>query len=144
MINWQYYPKSDVIPDHLAKVVDIFKKHSNAIDSSNHNLNSNGVLFVLRDELLASGFKVERGTKLEDRIEMPVLFGKNGQLEKSFGVDAFLDKQNASTVIEVEAGRAVTNYQFLKDFFEACMMHNVMHLVIAVRNIYRKKLILKR
>jgi len=41
-------------------------------------------------------------------------------------------------VIEVEAGRAVTNYQFLKDFFEASMMYNVDYLCIAVRNIYRK------
>ena len=41
------------------------------------------------------------------------------------------------TVIEVEAGRGVTNHQFLKDLFQACMMHNVDFLVIAVRNLYR-------
>lgn len=41
-------------------------------------------------------------------------------------------------VIEVEAGRAVTNYQFLKDLFQACVMSDVDYLVIAVRNIYRK------
>jgi hypothetical protein len=42
------------------------------------------------------------------------------------------------TVIEVEAGRAVTNYQFLKDLFQACMMHEVDFLVVAVRNTYSK------
>jgi len=31
----------------------------------------------------------------------------------------------------------VTNYQFLKDLFQACMMHEVNYLAIAVRNIYR-------
>lgn len=41
------------------------------------------------------------------------------------------------TVIEIEAGRAVTNYQFLKDLFEACVMVNVEFLVIAVRKVYR-------
>ena len=40
-------------------------------------------------------------------------------------------------VIEVEAGRATENNQFLKDLFQACMMFNVEYLVIAVRNIYR-------
>lgn len=37
----------------------------------------------------------------------------------------------------MEAGRGVTNYQFLKDLFQACMMNNVEYLIIAVRNIYR-------
>ena len=40
-------------------------------------------------------------------------------------------------VIEIEAGRAVANYQFLKDIFQACVMHDVEQLVIAVRNDYR-------
>lgn len=40
-------------------------------------------------------------------------------------------------VIEVEAGRATENNQFLKDIFQACMMHGVEYLVIVVRNVYR-------
>lgn len=36
-----------------------------------------------------------------------------------------------------EAGRAVMNYGFLKDLFEACMMYNVDYLVIAIRRIYK-------
>jgi hypothetical protein len=40
-------------------------------------------------------------------------------------------------VIEVEAGRGVTNHQFLKDLFQACVMQEVDYLVIAVRNDYR-------
>ena len=31
----------------------------------------------------------------------------------------------------------MTNNQFLKDLFQACMMHNVEHLAISVRNVYR-------
>ena len=45
--------------------------------------------------------------------------------------------KKAGYVIEVEAGRAVSNYQFLKDFYEACMMNGVKYCCIAVRNIYR-------
>lgn len=44
---------------------------------------------------------------------------------------------NAGYVIEVEAERAVVNFQFLKDFFEACTMVGVDKLCIAVRNNYR-------
>ena len=41
-------------------------------------------------------------------------------------------------VIEVEAGRAVVNNQFLKDLFQASMMQGIRYLGIAVRRTYRK------
>lgn len=85
---------------------------------------------------ISIGFSVEKSKLLEDRIKVPVLFGRNGKLEKSFEADAF-DTQYR-TVLEIEAGRGVTNYQFLKDLFQACMMYNINYLVTAVRNIYRK------
>jgi hypothetical protein len=137
MISWQYYPKSDEIPSNLLKVVESFKRRQEYIDSSKHKLSSNKVLFFLRNDLAGMGFKVEKGRKMEDKIRVPVLFGRDGQLEKSFLVDAF--QADSGTVLEVEAGRAVTNYQFLKDLFEACMMHGVNYLVVAVRNVYRNK-----
>ena len=40
-------------------------------------------------------------------------------------------------VLEVEAGRAVDNNQFLKDLFQACVMHEVKYLAVAVRKVYR-------
>lgn len=58
-------------------------------------------------------------------------------MEKSFNADAF--SQETRVVIEVEAGRAFMNNQFLKDLFQACMMQNVDYLVIAVRNLYLGK-----
>ena len=36
--------------------------------------------------------------------------------------------------MEIEARRAVVNYQFLRDIFQACVMHDIEKLVIAVRN----------
>ncbi len=39
-------------------------------------------------------------------------------------------------VLEIEVGRAYTNYQFLKDIFEASVMVDVEYLVLAVRTIY--------
>lgn len=47
--------------------------------------------------------------------------------------------EDGKIVIEVEAGRAVFNNQFLKDIFQACMMFEVEYLVIAVLNEYHFK-----
>jgi len=63
------------------------------------------------------------------------LFGLNGKLEKSIEADAYLESEGF--VLEIEAGRAVVNNQFLKDLFQACMMHDVFYLGIAVRDTYR-------
>jgi RHS repeat-associated protein len=83
----------------------------------------------------AAGFTVELGKKAEQKINVPVLFGLNGRLEKSFDADAY--HQAGGFVVEVEAGRGVVNNQFLKDLFQACMMHDVFYLAIAVRNVYK-------
>ena len=75
------------------------------------------------------------GKSAEEKIKIPVLYGANGKIEKVFEADAYHPLEK--TVIEVEAGRAVTNYQFLKDLFQACVMQNVDFLVIAIRQDYR-------
>ena len=69
-----------------------------------------------------------------DVIKMPVLYGECGIATLNFEVDAY--NKDTKIVIEVEAGRAVTNYQFLKDFFEACCMADAEYLCIAVRMLY--------
>ncbi|MDG4850889.1 hypothetical protein, partial [Peribacillus frigoritolerans] len=82
--------------------------------------------------------KVEGNHNIDGKyIEVPVLFGGNNVLEKSFRADAF--NEEFKSVIEVEAGRGVLNNQFLKDLFQACMMQNVDYLTIAVLNEYRTR-----
>jgi hypothetical protein len=136
MINWQFFPKSKVIPDHLLNVIGVFEKNKSSISSDTNNLSSNDVLENVRFGLEELNFQVEKSKKSVDKITVPVLFGQNGKLEKSFDADGY-NKSN-KTVIEVEAGRAVTNYQFLKDLFQACMMHDLDYLIIVVRNDYRR------
>ncbi|MSQ22600.1 MAG: hypothetical protein EXR53_04740 [Dehalococcoidia bacterium] len=82
------------------------------------------------------GFKVEQGRTKEYRIDIPVLFGRGGRIEKAFQTDAYNEEEGV--VVEVEAGRGVLNYQFLKDLFEACMMSDVRYAALAVRNSYKK------
>ncbi|MEH7181093.1 hypothetical protein [Neobacillus vireti] len=137
MINWQYYPKTDLIPNHLYAVVNIFENKQNQIDSSKFTLPSNDVLAVIAEELEALHYQVEKSKREIDKIKVPVLFGRNGKLELYFEADAYHPIQK--TVIEVEAGRAVDNFQFLKDLFQAAMMHDVEYLTIAVRTYYRKQ-----
>ena len=93
------------------------------------------MLLAVRPHLEAAGFRVEAGKTDEERICVPVLFGRNGRLEKSFHADAY--HETAGFVVEVEAGRGIVNNQFLKDLFQACMMANVYYLAIAVRNTYK-------
>jgi hypothetical protein len=45
---------------------------------------------------------------------VPVLFGRDGKLEKFFEVDAY--REDTGAVLEVEAGRTVTNYQFSRTY----------------------------
>lgn len=96
---------------------------------------SNDALAKVRPGLEKLGFLVERSKKSDGKIRVPVLYGANGKIEKSFEADAY--HKTEKVVIEVEAGRGVTNYQFLKDLFQACVMQDVDFAVIAVRQDYR-------
>jgi hypothetical protein len=135
MINWQFFPKSKIIPNHLSKVLNVFEQNEDLISSDTYFYGSNEVLEYLRIGFENLKYKVEKSKKSTDKIKVPVLFGPNGKLEKYFDADGY--NSETKTVIEVEAGRAVTNYQFLKDLFQACMMYEVDYLVIAVRKDYR-------
>lgn len=135
MINWAYFPKT-VEPDSMSiDVITAFKLIEDDISSENHTYESNDVLKLVEQKLVELSFAVERSKAVRDKIRVPVLYGINGKPQFSFDADAY--NKAAGYVIEVEAGRAVVNYQFLKDFFEACMMSDVIYLCIAVRNIYR-------
>lgn len=135
MINWQYFPKSDMAPKIATSVVHVFESVESKISSDFHEYPSNVVLAETCEGLQEIGFEVETGKRASEKIAVPVLFGQNGKLEKSFEADAY--HREHEFIIEVEAGRAVANNQFLKDLFQACMMHGVEYLAIAVRNRYR-------
>ena len=134
-IEWYYFPKHTRIPHHLSKIIKIFEDNHKKIASSSHTLASNEVLAQISEDLTQAGFQVEKSKQSKDKIHVPVLFGLNGNVKKSFDADAF--NKETATVLEVEAGRALTNYQFLKDLFEASMMENATFLAIAVRQRYR-------
>tara|TARA_B110000483_G_C17857580_1_gene412864 strand:+ start:85 stop:618 length:534 start_codon:yes stop_codon:yes gene_type:complete len=139
-IDWIFYPKNNLIPELLSSTVDVFEQNINKIDSTenDNNLNrlkSDEVLRVISNGLEELSYQVEKSKKAIDKIRIPVMFGKGGVEELAFEADAY--HPEFKTVVEVEAGRAVINYQFLKDIFQASMMLNTDYLVMAVRKSYR-------
>lgn len=135
MINWVYYPASDRPPEIALSVVRAFESVADSITSQNHHLNSNSVLALVSPALVEAGFRVETGKRRAQKLAVPVLFGRRGRIEKSFEADAYHESEGF--IVEVEAGRACDNNQFLKDLFEACLMQGVRGAAIAVRNNYR-------
>ncbi len=137
MINYIYYPNNEAIPTHLENVVNVFKNNEYLISSDNHSLKSDAVLAKLCEDFKSLNYKIETSKHKQDKISIPVLFGMNGRVVKKFEADAY--NAELKTIVEVEAGRGVMNNQFLKDYFEACVMLNVDYCVIAVRNTYLEK-----
>lgn len=135
MIQYQFFPRSQGITNEINSVIESFKSVEREIDSNKNELKSNDVLSKVRPFLEKKSFTVETGKGKNEKIDVPVLFGKDNSIDKSFYADAL--SNDGRIVIEVEAGRATENNQFLKDIFEACMMFDVEYLVLAVRNIYR-------
>lgn len=136
MINYAVFPRYVEISDTSRKVLEAFRNHSSEIESPKLKLESNAVLQILRKDLEKIGFSVEAGKKTSEKICVPVLFGNNGKIVKSFEADGYYKAEQY--VLEVEAGRGVANNQFLKDFFQAIAMKDVKKLCIAVRNEYAK------
>ena len=117
MINWLHFPKNKPLDEVSAQIVEAFEAVDANIDSYTHQLKSDEVLTAVRPGLETLGFDVEKSKKSDDLVAVPVLYGVNGKIEKAFEADGYLSA--AGYVIEDEAGRAVVNYQFLKDNFEA-------------------------
>jgi hypothetical protein len=133
-IEWQYYPRSKKATLLAESVVQAFTREAETISSSLHERPSNEVLEAVRKHLVEFGFEVEAGKRQDEKLCVPVLFGRGGAPEKSFDADAY--HRSGGFVLEVEAGRGVVNNQFLKDLFQACMMHEVRYLA-AIRQVYR-------
>ncbi len=135
MLRYQLFPRSVGLSDELRAVIDCFVTVYDQIKSPENTLNSDGVLHHLRPHLEQLAFRIETGKSKGEKIPVPVLFGLNNRIDRSFDADGV--SGDGRIVLEVEAGRAVANYQFLKDIFQASMMHGVEYLALAVRNKYR-------
>ena len=136
MINWQYFPKSHTLPDKLQGTVAVFHKHASQVCSTQKAtamISSDDVRCVLTRGLQKIGYAVEKGKNKADKVAIPVVYGINGKPEEQFFADAY--HREGQVVLKIEAAAAVTNYRFLLDLFQACVMDEVQYCVIAVRNV---------
>lgn len=131
---YQLFPRSFGVTDEIRAVIACFERNYDKIKSPDNKLSSDGVLKVISGDLKQLNFKVEESKAKIDKIEVAVLFTLNNQPDKYFHADAV--SADGKIVLEVEAGRAYRNNQFLKDIFQACMMPEVDYLIISVRNFY--------
>lgn len=134
-LKYQLFPRSVGITEEIRRVIECFEQTYNQIKSPENELKSNEVLDILRPSLEQIGFTIETGKARGQKIPVPVLFGLNNNVDKFFNADGI--SEDGKTVLEVEAGRATANFAFLKDIFQASMMHGVEFLILAVRNDYR-------
>ena len=135
MLRYQLFPRSVGITEQIQEVIECFELVYDEIKSPENELKSDEVLQILRPRLENIEFTIEKGKARGQKIHVPVLFGQNNSIDQSFNADGI--SNDGRIVLEVEAGRAVANYAFLKDIFQACMMHGVDFLIIAVRNDYK-------
>ena len=135
-MKWTFFPRNKCVTSEFTELIKIFEKNEPEISSKKHTLKSDDVLRIVTNDLLRNGYVVEKGKKDKDKVKIPVLYGECGKPSLNFEADAYNEVHKI--VVEIEAGRTVTNYQFLKDFYEACCMVDADYLCIAVREIYRK------
>ena len=135
MLRYQLFPRSVGITEQIQEVIECFELVYDEIKSPENELKSDEVLQILRSRLKNIEFTIEKGKARGQKIHVLVLFGQNNSIDQSFNADGI--SNDGRIVLEVEAGRAVANYAFLKDIFQACMMHGVEFLIIAVRNDYK-------
>lgn len=164
-LNYVFYGSTkEELPKELKKVIDEFVNHMKEIESKDNNnrLSSDAVLEKLCKGL-EKKYHVEETKKKQLRIKLTDNEEKiieDKEPLKEFSVDAIHENIDSSDedkgkdiIIEIEAGRAVSNYQFLKDIMECAMIaskkkiiyngkpakisNDGLYLVLAVRNEYK-------
>ncbi|MUG98149.1 hypothetical protein F7734_39910 [Scytonema sp. UIC 10036] len=121
MLQYNFFPESFEKNCQIENILQCFVQVEEQIDSQNKQLSSNEVLSLLRPYLIEADMQVEEGKAKSQRIRVPILFGLTNEDEKYFEPDAV--SRDGKIVLEVEAGRAVDNNQFLKDIFKRDNYH---------------------
>ncbi len=144
IIQWAHFPRDRPPNSTVKEIVDAFIDNKKQIDSkkfgksgTNQNktkFDSNTVLKILSKDLKKiSGMKIEEKdpkTKKKIRLEVAVLYGSEGKVEKPYYPDGWIESEGI--LLEIECGLMIPqNKAHLKDLFKACLIHGVDHLVIA-------------
>lgn len=138
-VRFSTFPRTEPPANFISEVIAAFERHSKEIDTAQlkRGLTSDQALTVLRADLLALGFEVEAGKRVEDKIKRPVFFGENAQPDLQYEVDAWHPEWRAG--LEIEAGRAWMGNAIYRDLIQALVMVEMDHLILAVPKTYNYK-----
>jgi hypothetical protein len=133
--RWRYYPASNVPPEWVSDLTQVFAATKEKIDSASiQGEGSDGILASLSPGLIELGYQVEGGKKASDKIERPVLFGDEGRPRVHYEIDAWLP--DLGVVIEIEAGRGWMGNAFYRDVIRTSLIVGARYLSIGVMNEY--------
>jgi hypothetical protein len=62
-MNYQFFPRSQGLNAEMQSIVECFHAADVQINSAANTLKSDDVLAILKDSLLAQGYRVEKGKK---------------------------------------------------------------------------------
>lgn len=138
-IRYISFPKTDPPKIFVQSIVDIFSSHEKQISTIilDKGLTSNGVLVIIRNELVNLGFQVESGKAKAEKIQRPVFFGENGEPTLKYEIDAYHSEWRCG--LEVEAGRAWMGNAIYRDLIQGLVMVQVDTLILAVPIKYKFK-----
>ena len=138
-VRFTSYPRTKPPPHFVTTVVQVFRNHEAAISTINltKGLASDPVLAELSDDLREIGFDVETGKSAGAKLDRPVFFGENGEPQLRYQIDAFHAEWRVG--LEVEAGRAILGNAIFRDLFQAMVMTDLDHLILAVPITYKYK-----
>lgn len=104
-IRYTTFPRTSPPDGFVAQIAGVFRSSEEGIGTEHlkKGLTSDGVLAVVRDDLVSLGFEVESGKRKREKIERPVFFGESGVLEVRYEIDAYHPGWRCG--LEVEAGR---------------------------------------
>jgi len=133
--NWRYFPASDVPPQWVTELTEVFSEVQEKIDTAFvQGLKSDGILDVLCPGLQRLGYVVETGKTAIEKIERPVLFGDQGVPRVHYQIDAWLPDEGV--VVEIEAGRGWQGGAFYRDLIRTSLIVGARYLVIGMMDQY--------
>lgn len=86
----------------MKQTVFAFESAAHEIATPKHHLSSKEVLEKFAGFLEELNYNVERGKFRSQKIDRPVLYGRNGAIDKAIEVDAW--QESTGTIAEVEIG----------------------------------------
>ncbi len=135
-LRWSHFPRNVRPRSWVGPLVSVVAAEEAVISTpAGGRLDSDGVLLQIAPGLAALGYTVEKGKKVTEKIDRPVLFGERGATAVTMEVDAFHD--DLGLAVEVEAGRAWNGNAVYRDLVRSSLLLDARALILLVPLAYK-------